>query len=65
MTAVLAVSSFGSLGPGVFIILHQMQLLKCIVLIGSHENNYIVDSLRVSINPFDQVFFPQNIFPSV
>jgi len=35
------------------------------VLVGTVTNEYIVDILRVSINPFDFSFIPEKYIPSL
>jgi len=35
------------------------------VLVGAPNNEYIVDLLRVRINPFDLVYIPEKYIPSV
>jgi len=35
------------------------------VLIGKHENDYIISILQTSMNPLDQLVFPLEIIPEI
>ena len=65
MIAIQQVSSFVTMGPSVFIMMHQQQLLKSIALVGNIQNPQILDSLRDDVNPFNQVLIPDEYVPNI
>ena len=55
--ALSSISKLTSLGPSHFIVLHQFQILKNVVLIGTIENEYFIGLLKVTLSPFDSLIF--------
>lgn len=53
LNALGSIGSVLSLGPGLFMLIHLQTILSCLVLIGSHVNEYVVKVLQTSLNPFD------------
>ena len=45
--------------------MHQQQLLKCMILVGDHNNSYILDMLRISINPLNMLLVPTKYIPEL
>ena len=65
-TAVIGASQSTQLlnmGPTFFIFVHQQQLLRAIVLIGSQPNEYVVSLLRTGFNPLTFIILPPSLFP--
>lgn len=57
--------SMWSVGPAAFIIMHQMELLRTIILIGVTQNEFIEDVLSSSINIFSLLMIPDKYVPQI
>lgn len=53
------------MGPSAFIIMHQMELLRTIILIGDTYNEYIEKVLSSSVNVFSLLFVPEKYIPNM
>ena len=59
-----AVGSLSGFGPALFIILHNQQLIKTLVLIGNPKNTYSVEFLQGGFN-IDLDFIPYDYLPKL
>jgi len=57
---VAAFSSFLSLGPGLFMLVHLQAILCVFALIGELDNVHVIKVLQTTINPLDMNIIPDS-----
>lgn len=67
-TILLLVSSItqaGNLGPTYFILAQMQQIQKALTLIGTHENTFILEFLRIKMSMLDFVFIKDGLVKGI
>lgn len=58
-------SSFLTLGPGLFMLIHLQAILCVLALIGELENPNIIQVLQTTVNPLDMNLIPDKWIPNI
>jgi len=60
-----SITQIGTLGPTYFIMIHMQQLLWSLVLVGQHQNMYMIEFLQVQFNPLEILPIPDSWIPDI